>query len=379
MPLYAFLKDPYFGSRAATTPLDRWRPSGVQHYSPNQIPSSRLQSRLPPPNFGAVLEGNIYRSGYPQSENLPFLEHLGVRTIVILVGPPEKVEYSEWLRQHRVQIYSFDVRPNKGDKIRMDAENIEEIIDLLLNPANWPLLIHCNQGKHRTGCVVACLERVLNIPLYNALEHYHHYAAPKEREVDNTFISGFDIRRNLETLERYRCVLEDLIPHAFSHGKVEDEEDEKEDAEPGEQVDEGRDVQVGHWPDQESDELRDQVPQELPHEQGPDPPDEVLDETLHEQWGEELDKWSDEQVDEQASGLSEENPSEQQGEQLVKEPDDPREESGEKEERPCPDSVDPQLMVELLNSIVVEDSGDASSIVGESSLSGQQYGFSVSC
>jgi tyrosine-protein phosphatase SIW14 len=35
-----------------------------------------------PLNFGAVLPGTIYRSSFPMPENLPFLETLGLKTVL---------------------------------------------------------------------------------------------------------------------------------------------------------------------------------------------------------------------------------------------------------------------------------------------------------
>jgi protein tyrosine/serine phosphatase len=47
---------------------------------------------IPPINFGAV-EENIYRSGQPNELNFPFLEKLGLKTIIFLAAeePNEKL------------------------------------------------------------------------------------------------------------------------------------------------------------------------------------------------------------------------------------------------------------------------------------------------
>lgn len=61
-----------------------------------------------------------------------------------------------------------------------------------MNRANHPLHIHCNQGKHRTGCLVACLRKIQGVPLPDILAEYHAYAWPKSRDGDVKLITAFD-------------------------------------------------------------------------------------------------------------------------------------------------------------------------------------------
>lgn len=43
--------------------------------------SSRQDTYMPPINFGYV-ESGVYRSGYPNANSFPFLQKLGIKTIV---------------------------------------------------------------------------------------------------------------------------------------------------------------------------------------------------------------------------------------------------------------------------------------------------------
>lgn len=45
--------------------------------------SSRQDTYMPPINFGYV-ESGVYRSGYPNANSFPFLQKLGIKTIVYI-------------------------------------------------------------------------------------------------------------------------------------------------------------------------------------------------------------------------------------------------------------------------------------------------------
>lgn len=61
-----------------------------------------------------------------------------------------------------------------------------------MDGANYPLWIHCNQGRHRTGCVVACLRKVQGMPIEEVIKEYVAYSSPKARPGDIAFIRAFD-------------------------------------------------------------------------------------------------------------------------------------------------------------------------------------------
>ena len=61
-----------------------------------------------------------------------------------------------------------------------------------MDTSNHPLYIHCNQGKHRTGCVVACLRKVQGVPVEEVIQEYVAYSYPKHRPGDIALIEAFD-------------------------------------------------------------------------------------------------------------------------------------------------------------------------------------------
>jgi tyrosine-protein phosphatase SIW14 len=84
------------------------------------------------------------------------------------------------------------IEPNKDGAVNTNLDKLCEAILFVLSPQNHPVYIHCNQGKHRTGCVVACLRLCQQWPIDEVLEEYLTYARGKEREGDIALIKSFD-------------------------------------------------------------------------------------------------------------------------------------------------------------------------------------------
>ena len=98
--------------------------------------------------------------------------------------------YSQWLASG-VQQFRVDIAPNKKGSVS-STDSLCEALLHVLDAANHPIHIHCNQGKHRTGCVVACLRKVQGVPLPAILAEYVDYSSPKQRPGDEALIRDFD-------------------------------------------------------------------------------------------------------------------------------------------------------------------------------------------
>jgi len=42
----------------------------------------------------------------------------------------------------------------------MSEELVVAALDIFLNPANYPLCVMCNLGRHRTGTLIGCLRKL---------------------------------------------------------------------------------------------------------------------------------------------------------------------------------------------------------------------------
>ncbi|EDU46959.1 Protein tyrosine serine phosphatase [Pyrenophora tritici-repentis] len=152
----------------------------------------RLQSLIPPFNYGAVIPGCVYRSGYPKEENFGFLKELGIKTILTLVPEPISPAYQNFMKEAGIQHFHAHIRANKGE-VRVESCEMSRALRLIMDRANHPILVHCNKGKHRTGCTIACFRRVLGVDPETVREEYHTYAGPKARFLDEVFFENFDL------------------------------------------------------------------------------------------------------------------------------------------------------------------------------------------
>ncbi|KAM0715342.1 hypothetical protein Q7P37_008840 [Cladosporium fusiforme] len=168
----------------------------------------RLQPYIPPPNFGAVMDHKVFRSAFPQDRNMDFLEALGVKTLMCFVDTEPSEGYSNFVQTKGVSRHRIDISPNKEGKVKTSSDSICKALLIVLDAANHPLYIHCNQGRHRTGCVIACLRKVQGWPIEAITAEYEAYANPKMRDGDLEFI------RNVFQPES-------LLEYAKQHGQFE--------------------------------------------------------------------------------------------------------------------------------------------------------------
>lgn len=146
-----------------------------------------------PVNFHLIGPG-LFRSSYPLMNHFSILESYGFKTIITLVPGDILEENRVFFKNHGINHHQIHVVANKVSDVYPSAETISSIIKIMMNRANHPVLIHCNKGKHRTGCVAAIFRRCTGWPLEACIEEYEKYAALKARDLDKAFISRFDVK-----------------------------------------------------------------------------------------------------------------------------------------------------------------------------------------
>ncbi|KAI9170885.1 Tyrosine-protein phosphatase SIW14 [Paramyrothecium foliicola] len=161
----------------------------------NDLPNVLSTGR--PLNFGVVVPG-VYRSSYPKPDNYGFVKDLKLKTMVTLVKKEEDDhDFDSFLTENGIRHVVFNIKGTKKEAI--PPKMINSILGVILNRQNYPLMLHCNHGKHRTGCVVAVMRKVSGWNLQRVLDEYELYAAPKLRECDVEYISSFQTA-SLQTL-----------------------------------------------------------------------------------------------------------------------------------------------------------------------------------
>ncbi|KAL2938785.1 Tyrosine-protein phosphatase DSP1 [Bienertia sinuspersici] len=200
---------------------------------------------IPPLNFSMVDNG-VFRSGFPEPPNFPFIQTLGLRSIIYLCPEPYPEANLEFIKTNGIKLYQFGIEghkmaaKNKGCEVECFTESnnsknllIQLVVlslaiecnstsQTMLNPSlimepfvnipddtirealkvllgintyvrNHPVLIHCKRGKHRTGCLVGCLRKLQKWCLSSIFDEYQRFAAAKARVSDQRFIELFDI------------------------------------------------------------------------------------------------------------------------------------------------------------------------------------------
>ncbi|WOL09805.1 putative tyrosine-protein phosphatase DSP4 isoform X1 [Canna indica] len=145
-----------------------------------------------PINF-FVVDCDLYRSGFSEAANFRFLRKLKLRSILCVCPEPYPEANVKFLNENGIRLFQFGIDGCKKPFVTIPAEIIREVLGIVLDVRNHPLLIHCNRGKHRTGCVVGCLRKLQGWCLTSIFEEYHRFAAKKARVSDLRFIERFDI------------------------------------------------------------------------------------------------------------------------------------------------------------------------------------------
>ncbi|PIN06306.1 Protein-tyrosine-phosphatase [Handroanthus impetiginosus] len=173
---------------AVETPLDDMSPGK----SPTPDVTAEENHIVPPINFSMVDYG-IFRSGFPDIPNFPFLKTLGLRSIIYLCPEPYPEANMEFVKENGISLFHFGVEGSKEPFVSIPEELIRCALEVLLDERNRPILIHCKRGKHRTGCLVGCLRKWQNWCLASILDEYQRFATDKARVSDMRFMELFDV------------------------------------------------------------------------------------------------------------------------------------------------------------------------------------------
>jgi tyrosine-protein phosphatase SIW14 len=114
-------------------------------------------------NFHVVRDGVLYRSGQLTVDGLARVVHdYRIRTVITLrdahnLGDePPDLDEEEWCRKEELNYFRLAQQPWQGpDGSVPNQVNVDKFLEVMSNPANYPVLVHCFAGKHRTGAMCA--------------------------------------------------------------------------------------------------------------------------------------------------------------------------------------------------------------------------------
>ncbi|KAF9118715.1 hypothetical protein BGW39_000927 [Mortierella sp. 14UC] len=190
--------------------------------------SSYPEDLCPPDNFNMVSTW-IYRSSFPKKKNFSFLKKLGLKSILTLILEDYPDQNVKFLKENDITLFQFGIAGNKEPFVQSKAyihparvlfsgltpqqhltphplsllfspphvvpdDKICAALAVLLDRRNHPILIHCNKGKHRTGCLIGCLRKLQQWSHTSIFDEYRRFSHPKSRSMDQQFIELFDGR-----------------------------------------------------------------------------------------------------------------------------------------------------------------------------------------
>ncbi|KAF8474907.1 protein-tyrosine phosphatase [Kalaharituber pfeilii] len=144
-----------------------------------------------PENFALVWPG-VYRSSFPKEESFEFVRHLKLKSILTLFTEEYPASNTKFMNEVGIKHFQIGMPGNKEPFVNIPKDRVAAALEVVLDRRNHPILIHCNKGKHRTGCVVGCLRKIQQWGLTLIFDEYRRHSHPKSRALDQQFIELFD-------------------------------------------------------------------------------------------------------------------------------------------------------------------------------------------
>ncbi|CAI2181053.1 15271_t:CDS:2 [Funneliformis geosporum] len=178
---------PFISSTLASQRTHSWSTassSGEEH--------QQYEELIPPDNFTMVSTW-VYRSSFPKKKNYAFLKKLGLKSILTLILEEYPAQNMKFLEANDIKFFQFGIAGNKEPFVQIPEDKICAALAVILDRRNHPILIHCNKGKHRTGCLIGCLRKLQRWTHTSIFDEYRRFSHPKSRSMDQQFIELFDV------------------------------------------------------------------------------------------------------------------------------------------------------------------------------------------
>lgn len=114
-----------------------------------------LPSSIRIDNFGRV-DDHYYRGSQPKGQDYADLAALGVKTVINLTGDDADVSEQAMATKAGLKYVHIAMTTHQPPT----PAQLEQFMDLVLNPANQPVYVHCVGGRHRTGVMTAVYRMV---------------------------------------------------------------------------------------------------------------------------------------------------------------------------------------------------------------------------
>eukprot|EP00698_Gefionella_okellyi_P021654 TRINITY_DN7066_c0_g2_i1.p1 TRINITY_DN7066_c0_g2~~TRINITY_DN7066_c0_g2_i1.p1 ORF type:complete len:266 (+),score=27.25 TRINITY_DN7066_c0_g2_i1:38-835(+) len=161
---------------------------------------SKFQKIIIPPFRYEMVEDGLYRGAYPSMKNFRFLRRLQLKSIVSLTSSPPSLDLLEFCVVGDIRHFHFTVASSK-EKAVMRTHTVVQVLQTIIDPANLPLYIHCQDGVRASGIVIMCLRKLQRWNMTAIVAEYCR------------FTRGAEIsRKESEYVESFKADI--VVPHA---------------------------------------------------------------------------------------------------------------------------------------------------------------------
>jgi protein tyrosine/serine phosphatase len=135
-----------------------------------------LLARIRINNFGRTND-SYFRGAQPDSRDYPDLAALGIKTVIDLTRDGRSDE-AGLVQRAGMRFYRIPLTTSE----RPSEAAVTQFMKIVNDPANWPVFVHCQGGRHRTG-VMTAVYRMTNDgwsanQAYDEMKQYHFEGFP---------------------------------------------------------------------------------------------------------------------------------------------------------------------------------------------------------
>ncbi|KAK5580566.1 hypothetical protein RB653_000586 [Dictyostelium firmibasis] len=157
----------------------------------------RSSDPLIPPFRFAIVEEGLLRGSYPTDRNFRFLKRLKLKTIVSLTPKPPTKSFYTFCERYNTTTKHFTVSKFKDD-VTLSAAQVAQLLEMMIEPNNLPMYIHCLDGANVTGTIFMCLRKLQNWNLSSIFQEFTRFTrggtiASSEAEFVETFKAEIDV------------------------------------------------------------------------------------------------------------------------------------------------------------------------------------------
>ncbi|CAO3565156.1 unnamed protein product [Mortierella alpina] len=128
---------------------------------------------IPPFRFGTV-EPEVYRGAYPKQRNLRYLKRLKLKTILSLIPDAPDEVFRQFCADQGIKSIHLPVDKVK-DNVPLTYNRAVEAVQIIIDPDNLPIYVHCLDGASVTGLVVCCVRKLQTWNVSSAMGEFLRY------------------------------------------------------------------------------------------------------------------------------------------------------------------------------------------------------------